>query len=138
MDERTFIDTNVFVYAEDDDAAAKQQVARREIRQLATEERGVVSTQVLMEYAAAARKRLGFSLAQCRQGVLLIARFDMTLIRAEHVLGALDLATTYSLSHRDALVLKMAASSGCRTLLTEDLQHGQTIDGVTIRNPFPA
>lgn len=138
MDDRTFIDTNVFVYAEDDDAPAKQEVARREIRQLAAEERGVVSTQVLMEYVAAARKRLGLSLAQCRQGVLLIGRFDMALIRTEHVLGALDLAATHSLSHWDALVLKMAASSGCRILLTEDLQHGQTIDGVTIRNPFHA
>lgn len=93
---------------------------------------------MLKEYVAAARKRLGLSLAQCRQGALLISRFDVALIRPEHVLGALDLASTYSLSHWDALVLKVAASSGCRTLLTENLQHGQTIDGVTIRNPFPA
>lgn len=138
MDDRTFIDTNVLVYAEDGDAPAKQTVARHEIRQLATDARGAVSTQVLVEYVAAARKRLGLSLAQCRQGALLISRFDVALIRPEHVLGALDLASTYSLSHWDALVLKVAASSGCRTLLTEDLQHGQTIDGVTIRNPFPA
>lgn len=137
MEDRTFIDTNVFVYAEDDDEPARQAVARREIRQLATDARGVVSTQVLMEYVAAARKRLGLSLAQCRQGVLLISRFDVALIRPEHVLGALDLATTHSLSHWDALLLTVAASSGCRILLTEDLQHGQTIDGVTIHNPFP-
>lgn len=138
MDDRTFVDTSVFIYAEDDDASAKQAVARHEIRQLAVDARGVVSTHVLMEYVAAARKRLGFSLAQCRQGVLLISRFDVALIRPEHVLGALDLASTYSLSHWDALLLKVAASSGCRTLLTEDLQHGQTIDGGTIHNPFPA
>lgn len=70
--------------------------------------------------------------------MLLISRFDVALIRPEHVLGALDLATAYSLSHWDALLLKVAAGAGCRTLLTEDLQHGQIIDGVTIRNPFPA
>lgn len=138
MEDRTFIDTNVFIYAEDDDSPAKQAVARHEIRQLAADERGVVSTQVLVEYVAAARKRLGLTLTQCRQGVLLIGRFDVALIRPEHVLGALDLAAAHSLSHWDALLLKVAASSGCRTLLTEDLQHGQTIDGVTIRNPFPA
>lgn len=136
MDDRTFIDTNVFIYAEDDDEPAKQAAARSEVRRLAADGRGVVSTQVLMEYVAAARKRLGFSLAQCRQGVLLIGRFDVALIRPEHVLGALDLATTHALSHWDGLILKVAASSGCRTLLTEDLQHGQTIEGVTIRNPF--
>lgn len=136
MDDRTFIDTNVFVYAEDDDSPAKQEIARREIRRLAGEELGVVSTQVLMEYVAAARKRLGYSLAQCRQGALLISRFDLILIRTEHVLGALDLASAHQLSHWDALVLKVAASSGCRTLLTEHLHHGQTLNGVTIRNPF--
>lgn len=136
MDDRTFIDTNVFIYAEDDDAPDKRDLARRAIRQLAADGRGVVSTQVLMEYVAAARRRLGLSLAQCRQGALLISRLDVALIKPEHVLGALDLAATYSLSHWDALVVKMASSSGCRTLLTEDLQHGQTIDGVTVRNPF--
>lgn len=135
-EERTFIDTNIFIYAEDDDAPAKQEIARRALRQLAAAERGVVSTQVLMEYVAAAKKRLGLSLAQCRQGVLLFSRFDLALIRAEHVLGALDLAATHSLSHWDALIVKVAASAGCRTLLTEDLSHGQTIDGVMIRNPF--
>jgi predicted nucleic acid-binding protein len=136
VDHRTFIDANIFVYAEDDDEPAKQAVARQQIRQLAAEERGVISTQILMEYVAAGRKRLGFSLLQCRQGVLLMCRFEVVLIRSEHVLGALDLATTYSLSHWDALLLRAAASSDCRVLLTEDLQHGQTIEGVTVHNPF--
>lgn len=136
MDSRTFIDTNIFVYAEDDDSPAKQDVARDAIRRLAMAERGVISTQVLVEYVAAGRRRLGLSLAQCRQGVLLMCRFDVVLLRPDHVLGALDLAATHSLSHWDALLVKAAASSGCGVLLTEDLQNGQTIDGVTIHNPF--
>lgn len=136
MGDRTFIDTSVFVYAEDDDEPAKQAVARQQIRELAAEERAVISTQILMEYVAAGRKRLGLSLAQCRQGVLLMCRLDVVLIRSEHMLGALDLAATRSLSHWDALLLQAAASSGCRVLLTEDLQHGQTIEGVTVHDPF--
>lgn len=136
MNGRTFIDTNVFVYAEDDDSPAKQAVARERIRELATAERGVISTQVLMEYVAAARKRLGLSPVQCRQTVLLMSKFEVALVRPEHVLGALDLTATHSLSHWDALVVRVAASTGCQILLTEDLQHGQTIDGVTIHNPF--
>ncbi len=65
-----------------------------------------------------------------------MAQFEVVLIKPEHVLGALDLATIHSLSHWDALVVKTAASSGCSVLLTEDLNHGQHIDGVTIHNPF--
>jgi predicted nucleic acid-binding protein len=63
-------------------------------------------------------------------------RFDVVLVTPEHVLGALDLASTYSLSPWGALILKAASAAGCRRLLTEDLQHGRSIDGVRIENPF--
>lgn len=136
MADRTFIDTNVFVYAEDADVPEKRVVAQQHIRELAKDSRGVISTQVMVEYVAAGKRRLGLTLPECRQGVLLMAQFEVVLIKAEHVLGALDLATVHSLSHWDALVVKTAASSGCSVLLTEDLNHGQHIDGVTIHNPF--
>jgi predicted nucleic acid-binding protein len=125
MNGRTFIDTNVFVYAQDNDEPAKRDVARDLIRRLATEKRGVVSTQVLTEYVAAARRRLGLSLAQCRQNVLLMSQFDVALLKSEHVLGALDLAAAHSFSHWDALIIKSASTAGCHVLVTEDLQHGQ-------------
>lgn len=136
MTERAFIDTNVFVYAEDADAPEKRAVAQDVIQRLVAEERAVVSTQVLMEYVAAARRRLDLSLAECRQAVLLMSRLDVVLIKSEHVLGALDLAGTYALSHWDALILKTASVSGCGVLVTEDLQHGQVIEGVRVENPF--
>jgi predicted nucleic acid-binding protein len=135
---RTFIDSNIFVYAQDDDEPAKRDIARELIRRLARERRGVVSTQVLTEYVAAGRRRLGLSLPQCRQAVLAMCRFEVALIRLELVLDALDLATSHSLSHWDALIVKAAAVSGCRVLLTEDLQHGQAIEGVIVQNPFTA
>ena len=65
-----------------------------------------------------------------------MTRLDVMLIKPDHVLEALDLATTYMLSHWDALILKSASLSGCGLLLTEDLHHGQTIDGVRSENPF--
>src|SRR5438067_5577571 len=136
VQQRTFIDTNVFVYAEDADEPGKRRIAQGLIRQLAVEQRGVVSTQVLTEYIAAARRRLKFSLSQCRQTVLLMRRFDVVLIKPDLVLEALDLAITYQLSHWDALIIKAAAVSGCHVLVTEDLQHGETVDGVRIENPF--
>lgn len=133
---RTFVDTNVFVYADDDDEPAKRDIARECIRQLIRDKQAVVSTQVLMEYVAAGRRRLGLTISQCREKVVLMSRLDVALIKAEHVLGALDLAAAHSFSQWDALVVKAAATSGCQFLLTEDMQDGQVIDGVTIRNPF--
>jgi predicted nucleic acid-binding protein len=136
MTGRTFIGTNIFVYADDADTPAKQAVAQRLIRQLAAESEGVVSTQVLMEYVAAARRRLGLSLDQCRHAVLVMTQLEVVQITIEHVLGALDLATLYSLSQWDALIVKTAAATGCNRLLTEDMRSGQTINGVLIDNPF--
>ena len=136
MAERVFVDTNVFVYAEDADEPAKRAVAQRVIQQLAAEERAVVSTQVLTEYVAAARRKLGLSLAACREAVLLMCQLHVVSVRPEYVLGAIDLASIHSLSLWDALIVRAASASGCARLLTEDLSHGQVIDGVRVHNPF--
>jgi len=136
MTDRAFIDAFVFVYADDADQPAKREVARRVITELATARRGVVSTQVLTEYVAAGRRKLGLTLAQCRQALVAMCGFDVVVIHPDLVLAALDLAATYQLSHWDGLILKAASASRCQRLLTEDLQHGQVIDGVRIENPF--
>ncbi len=136
MSERVFVDTNVFVYAEDEDEPAKRAVAQGLIQQLAAEERAVISTQVLSEYVAAARRKLGLSLAACREAVLLMCQLHVVGVRPEHVLGAIDLASLHSLSLWDALIVRAASASGCARLLTEDLTHGQVIDGVRVENPF--
>ena len=52
------------------------------------------------------------------------------------VLGAIDLTERASIAYWDALIVRAAASAGCRRLLTEDLNHGQVIDGVRVENPF--
>jgi predicted nucleic acid-binding protein len=91
---RTFINTNVFVYADDADAPDKQKIARGVITELAAGRRGVISTQVLTEYVAAGRRRLGLSMADCRQAVLLMCRLKVVVLRPEQVLAALDLSVT--------------------------------------------
>jgi predicted nucleic acid-binding protein len=136
MTNRAFIDTNVFVYADDADQPAKRDAARRVITELARERRGVVSGQVLTEYVAAARRRLGFTLAQCRQAVVPMCGFDVVVIKPDLVLAALDLAAVYQMSHWDGLIVKAASAAQCRRLITEDFQHGQVIDGVRVENPF--
>jgi predicted nucleic acid-binding protein len=48
----------------------------------------------------------------------------------------LDLQSRYQLSFYDSLIVAAALEGGCKTLYSEDLQHGQRIDGLTIKNPF--
>ncbi|MFI6500952.1 PIN domain-containing protein [Nonomuraea typhae] len=138
MSGKTFLDTNVFVYADDADNPRKQEIAQRLIAKHAASGTAMLSTQVLMEYVAVARKKLGFSLPECRRSVLVMSHLEVRVITPELVQEALDLASTRSLSHWDALIVRTASAAGCATLISEDLQHGQRLDGLTIENPFKA
>ena len=64
------------------------------------------------------------------------ARFDVVEPSVADILAAIDLHRLRGISYWDALILHSAKKAGCRVLLSEDLQHGQTIDGVRIVNPF--
>jgi predicted nucleic acid-binding protein len=136
MSDRVFIDTNIFVYADDRAAKTKRVRARRVLSELIRTRRAVVSTQVMQEYFAAAIKKLGLSPERARLRVERLDRLEVVLIRPELIFGAIDLCRLHALSFWDALVVRSASAAGCGRLLSEDLQDGQTIDGVRIENPF--
>jgi predicted nucleic acid-binding protein len=136
MSDRVFVDTNIFVYADDRSARTKRMRARTVLSELIRAKRAVVSTQVMQEYFAAAIKKLGLSPERARIRVERLNRLDVVLIRPELILGAIDLCRLHTLSFWDALVVRSASVSGCGRLLSEDLRDGQTIDGVRIENPF--
>lgn len=66
--------------------------------------------------------------------------FLMPLYRVQPSLNlyhaALDIKTLYRFGFYDSLIVAAALESGCKTLYSEDLQHGQQIEGLTIENPF--
>lgn len=136
MSDRVFIDTNIFVYADDLAAKTKRPRAREVLSTLIRERRAVVSTQVMQEYFVSALRKLGMTAERARTRVEALRRLDVVVIRPELVLGAIDLHRLQSLSFWDALIVKSASAAGCARLLSEDLNSGQVIDGVTIENPF--
>jgi predicted nucleic acid-binding protein len=135
MSVRSFFDTNVLVYTDDRGAPVKQAIALGLFDEHLRAGSGVLSLQVLQEYFAASRK-MGVEAALARQKIELFATLDVVLPGVEDLLGAIDLHRLHALSIWDALVIRAAQRSGCEVLLTEDLQHGQTFDGVQIVNPF--
>ena len=127
----TFIDTNILIHAQS--AGAKSEVARQTI--LAG---GVISVQVLNEFAAVLRRKFGFeweviaeAIADVRTVLEHVRPIDV-LIHTE----AVSLAHTHRFSFHDSLIIASALEAGCDTLLTEDLQTGRRIAGLTIVNPF--
>jgi predicted nucleic acid-binding protein len=134
--ERVFLDTNILIYADDLDAGDKRTRARALLAQHITERSAVLSTQVLQEFFVVATRKLGVRPEVVRRKVELLSTMDVVAIDPPLILAAIDLHRLHRISFWDALVVRSASRAGCRRLLTEDLQHGSTIDGVRIDNPF--
>jgi predicted nucleic acid-binding protein len=136
--QRAFFDSNVLVYADDPRDAVKQERALRLIEDHMKMRSGVVSVQVLQEYFVTVTKKYKLNAELARMKVAIYARFQVVEPGVADILAAIDLHRLHGLSYWDALIVHSAKRAGCRQLLTEDLQHGQTIDGVRIVNPFLA
>lgn len=133
---RSFLDTNVLVYADDKSAITKQTVALNLVAVHRQSGTGVVSLQVLHEYFVTVTRKLGVDPQVARRKVELLAEFDVATPEVADILAAIDLHRLHTLSFWDALILRSAKQAGCSAVLSEDMQHGREIDGVRIVNPF--
>jgi predicted nucleic acid-binding protein len=126
-----FFDTNVLLYLLSDDS--RKAGRAEEILSLG----GVVSVQVLNEFAAAAlgKKMLDFAELRENLGTIRTACTVKTVDLETHELG-LILAERYRFSVYDSMIVASALRAGCTILYSEDFQHGQTIERLTIRDPF--
>jgi predicted nucleic acid-binding protein len=126
-----FFDTNILLYLLSGDAAK----ADRAEGLLAAG--GIVSVQVLNEFVAVAAGKLAMPLVEIREVLATIRSICSVkpLDIETHELGV-DLAERYRYSIYDSLILAAALRANCVTLFSEDFQHGQKIEQLTIRNPF--
>ena len=133
---RSFLDTNVLIYADAGDEPAKQAIARDLIGEHLRSGTGVISTQVMQEYVSVALRKLKLPVELVRSRIALYQRIECVASSVTAVNGALDLHVLHRISFWDALIVHAARDSGCVQLLTEDMQAGSTIAGVRVVNPF--
>ena len=134
-----FLDSNVFVYAVDNASPAKQAVALRLLKQAHTHQSGVISFQVVQETLHVLRRKFRVVANPPDANDFLrnvLAPLWRIQPSAALYTRALDLQERYQFSFYDALIVAAALEAGCARLLSEDLQHGQRIEGLTIKNPF--
>lgn len=136
--DRTFVDTNVLIYAHDVDAGRKREIAQDLLRTLWVERAGVLSTQVLQEfYVNATRKiRKPLSKPEARSVVDTYAPWCAAGITSGDIIAAFQIEDQARIGFWDALIIAVAARSGARRVVSEDLSAGQSIAGITIHNPF--
>lgn len=128
---KPFLDTNILVYAQE--GGRRGDHARALV--LAG---GIVSVQVLNEFANVLRKKLVRSWVEITEALEDVrTALDPALpVTIETHCAAITLARLHGFSFFDALIVAAAVEAGCETLLTEDLQAGRKIDQLTIVNPF--
>jgi len=138
MSVRSFLDTNVLVYADDSAAPAKQQRAIELVSDHRRARTGVVSLQVLQEYFVTVTRKLHLDARIARRKVELVAEFDVAAPDVGDILAAIDLHRLHGINFWDALIIRSAKQAGCSVLLSEDMQGHREIEGVRVVNPFSA
>ncbi|MGA2076253.1 MAG: PIN domain-containing protein [Terriglobia bacterium] len=135
---RVALDTNILGYAEGVNGAAMKHAALELIEKLPPDT-VFVPVQALGELFHVLVRKAGRPPAKARRAILTWQdAFPLIETSAEVMLAATDLATDHQFSIWDAVIFSAAAASGCRLLLSEDLQEGFTWKGVSVTNPFSA
>lgn len=126
-----FFDTNVVLYAlskEREKAARSAELMRRG---------GVISVQVMNEFAFVSRRKYRADWPRVRQGLQdLRESFDVVPLTLDTHIRGIALAERYKLGVYDSMIVAAALGAGCETLWSEDMHNGLAIDGLTIRNPY--
>jgi len=136
-DSPAFVDTNVFLYAYSTDSVIKRQAAKDLTAALWRTNRGCISIQVIQEFTnAALKKRIFTETAKIESVIRDLGEWNVHMPTIEDVLDAARLRERFQLSFWDAMIVHSAAALGCTVFYSEDLNHGQVIDGVRIVNPF--
>lgn len=139
MSAEFFIDTNVFIYQLDGTDRRKHEIAGKIVREALVTGNACISSQVVQECLNVALRKaeVPLSLVNARAYLDAVLMPLMQIAVSEGLYHrALDVQGRWRFGFYDSLIVAAALMAGCRTLLSEDLQHGQKLDQLTVVNPF--
>lgn len=137
MSGRTFVDTNVLIYAHNLDAGTKHVIASAVLRELWSERIGVLSMQVLQEFYVNVTRKIPTPLSK-HSARLIVDSYAIWCVETSpaEISSAFRIEDESGISFWDALIVSSAVKSGATRILSEDLSAGQRIAGILIENPF--
>ena len=132
MSAKPFLDTSILIYL-----LAKGD-PRADTAESVLTAGGYISVQVLNEFAAVARRKFKLTFPQIEQALADIQVFCETPlpVSVEVHQAGLKIAARYGLQIYDSMMVAAAHECGCAVLLSEDMQNGQKLGSLRIRNPF--
>lgn len=137
--DKHFLDTNILVYTFDEDAAKKAKRAEDLVYHALASGSGMISYQVAQEFVAVARSRFRKPLSfeeieeyweSTLRPLLAVHSSPALFVRA------MELCRLNQLNWYDALIVAAALQARCKTLYSEDLQHGRRFGDLIVENPF--
>jgi len=137
MSDKSFVDTNVLIYAHDVDAGAKHDVAKIVLRELWSQRTGVLSVQVLQEFYVNVTGKIATPLGK-DEARLVVNSYSIwcTETTPAEIATAFRIEDEARIGFWDALIVASAAKCGALRILSEDLNAGQKIAGIRVENPF--
>jgi predicted nucleic acid-binding protein len=137
MSDKTFVDSNILIYAHDVDAKSKREISKAVLAELWTERTGALSTQVLEEFYVNVTRKIPrpLSKSEARRAVDAYAVWCVDVTHTDLAI-AFQIEDEYRIAFWDALIIASAVKSGARRILSEDLNASQRIAGVQIENPL--
>ena len=137
MSDKTFVDTNVLIYAHDVEAGTKHEAAKDILRELWDAHTGVLSTQVLQEFYVNVTRKISRPISK-ESARLVVGSYTIWCVdtTAAEISRAFRIEDESRIGFWDALIVASALRSGATRILSEDLNPGQAIAGVQIQNPF--
>ena len=136
--DKTFIDSNLIIYAYDISAGKKHDIASKIMLDLWNSELGVISTQVLQELFVNITQKIPkpLNVKSAKEIINDLLKWEVVINDGESIVKAIEIQLRYKYSFWDSLILEAAISSETTVLLSEDFSDGQIVEGVKIKNPF--
>jgi predicted nucleic acid-binding protein len=134
----TFVDTNVLVYLRDGRDPAKQRAAAEWMAHLWETRSGRISAQVIQEYYVTVTAKLtpGMPPGEARDDIRALQMWAPPSPSSDVIEAAWIEQDRWGFSFWDSMIVGAARAQRCRILLTEDLTHGQDLDGIRVVSPF--
>ena len=133
---RVFVDTNILFYSLDLDAGEKHARAVDALAMLWSYHSGIISTQVISELILNIQKKLGLDSERIERVVEPYLTWHVVVIDPHDPLEAVRTAAKNRISFWDAMIVAAAHEGHAKVIYTEDLNHGQIIEGIQITSPF--
>jgi predicted nucleic acid-binding protein len=133
---KIFFDTNILVYTLDTNNANKQKMAQNIFIQITENEKPVIPTQVLQKFYYASTTKIKTDKILVKNILHSFTHIETVQVNMDIIEQGIDISILSQISFWDGLIIAAAEYAGCSAILSEDLNDGQIIRGVEIKNPF--